>query len=113
MHEIGLMESVLEMACDRAQQNGGSRIHRIGLQVGAVSGVVPEALQFAFAACTAGTPAEEATLEIEWLPAICHCAVCNADFEPTDWVYVCPSCDRPSTDIRQGHELLLLSVEIS
>lgn len=113
MHEVGLMESVLQLACDRAQQNGATKIHRIGLQVGTVSGVVPEALRFAFDACTQGTLAEGATLDIESLPALCHCPQCHIEFEPTDWVYVCPQCDRPSSDIRQGHELLLTTLEIS
>jgi hydrogenase nickel incorporation protein HypA/HybF len=48
MHEVSLLESTLELAVDYAHQQGATQIHRLTLRVGQLSGVIPEALQFAF-----------------------------------------------------------------
>jgi hydrogenase nickel incorporation protein HypA/HybF len=113
MHELSLMASILETAEQHARDRGADRIHRIGVRIGDLSGVVPEALEFAFETCTIGTIAEGATFEIERVPAVCHCHHCDRDFRPTDWVYVCPDCELPSSDIRQGRDLLVNAIEIS
>jgi hydrogenase nickel incorporation protein HypA/HybF len=50
-------------------------------------------------------------LEYELVPVKCHCAPCDADFEPNGFVYECPQCGELSWDIRAGKELDLMSVE--
>jgi hydrogenase nickel incorporation protein HypA/HybF len=104
---------MLDIALDNAYSNGANQIHLLRLRVGAISGIVPSALYFAFDACKEGTIATNAELQIEWVQAICYCSQCHADFAPHDWVYICPRCDRISHEIRQGRELQLISLEIS
>ena len=113
MHEVGLMESALQAALDCAARRGAGRIHRMTLRVGSLSGVVPEALAFAFAAVTAGTAAEGARLEIEEVQVVCRCPDCGREFAPPDVVFECPGCGRLSGDVRQGRELELASLEVS
>lgn len=113
MHEVGLMKETLTVAFDHARRAGANRVHRLVVRVGALSGVEPEAFAFAFAALTPGTIAEGATLDLEALPVVCMCAGCACEFGPTDWVYECPQCGRPSADVRQGRELELAAVEVS
>ncbi|MEO0826309.1 MAG: hydrogenase maturation nickel metallochaperone HypA [Cyanobacteria bacterium J06635_15] len=113
MHEISLMQAALSVAIDHAKANGASRIHRIQLQVGALSGVVPDALAFAFDVVSAGTLAEDAELKLETIPTLCYCAHCQQTFQPSGWVYDCPHCHQLSTDIRQGQDLELTSLEVS
>lgn len=113
MHEFSLMESALETAAQKTRAAGASRIHRLKLRVGKLSGVVPEALRSAFAALKKETPAAAAELEIEEVPAVCWCAGCAAEFETADWKYKCPRCHEPSGDLRRGKELELASLEIS
>jgi hydrogenase nickel incorporation protein HypA/HybF len=72
MHEAGLMQTALELAAAHARAAGAVRIHRLCLRVGDLSGVVPEALEFAFRALSVGGPAEGAVLEIERVPATIH-----------------------------------------
>jgi len=113
MHEVSIIQSMLDLAFDRALSQGANHIHQLSLRVGAISGVVPEALQFAFDSCTVGTIASDAKLEIEWVKAICYCPQCHAEFTPDDWVYVCPRCEHLTHEIRQGRELQLVSLEVS
>ncbi|MGH7972007.1 MAG: hydrogenase maturation nickel metallochaperone HypA, partial [Limisphaerales bacterium] len=74
MHELSIMDSALTMVLERAQQAGAKRVHLVRLRIGALSGVVPDALQFAFEALVPGTLAESARLDIEDVPARFWCA---------------------------------------
>ncbi len=113
MHEVGIMQSALEMAEHQARAAGAMRIHRLKLRVGALSGVVPEALRFAYEGLKPGTLAADAVLEIEEVPAVGWCQDCNAEFTATDLCYECPQCHQMSGQLRHGNELELASLEIS
>jgi hydrogenase nickel incorporation protein HypA/HybF len=113
MHEVSLLEGTLDLAIGYAQAQGATEIHRLTLRVGALSGVIPEALQFAFDIVIQGTIAEKAELSIEKIPAICHCPTCQQNFQPIDWIYECPKCYRLCTEILQGRDLELVSLEVS
>lgn len=110
---MSLMQTTLDIAFDHAAQKGAQHIYWIKLRVGELSGVIPEALALAFEIVTAGTMAANARLEVESVPVICHCPACHQDFQPTGWVYVCPTCHQFTTDLRQGRELELTAMEVS
>ena len=113
MHEVGIMENTLAIALKQAAQERASQIHRLTMRIGPLSGVVPEALEFAFDVLTRGTIAEGATLEVERVPIICFCSACRLEFQPSDLFCECPQCHAPSIEVRQGRELELASVEVS
>jgi hydrogenase nickel incorporation protein HypA/HybF len=112
MHELSIMESALQKAIAHAKQAGGTRICRIRLRIGALSGVVPEALEFAFASAREGTMAEEASLEIEPVAARFHCSRCDQDFSSAGMIAQCPICGQFSTQLLAGREMELASLEI-
>jgi hydrogenase nickel incorporation protein HypA/HybF len=114
MHEVGIMESALDTVFRELRARGGQRVHRIVLRVGAVSGVEPEALKFAFEAVAPDTAAAGAVLEIELAPARAFCAPCAEEFVvASTFIFTCPRCGRPSGEIRAGRELELQRMEIS
>jgi len=113
MHEVSLMENAVRMAVETARASGGARVHRIRLRVGAMSGVVPDALRFACDMVCQGTPAEGAELEIEDVPATCWCAQCAVEFATPDFLGECPHCHAVSAELRRGTEMELASVEFS
>ncbi len=113
MHEVGLMENALAIALDYAHRDRASRIHKICLRVGTLSGVEPDALRFAFDVVTKNTIADSAQLEIESTPTRCFCATCQWEFEPESLGYECPVCQTWSTNLLQGRELELASLEVS
>jgi hydrogenase nickel incorporation protein HypA/HybF len=106
------MESALSVALERARQEQASRVLVIRLKIGALSGVVPEALQFAFEALTPGTAAEGATLAVDFVPARFWCTNCAREFESDDMLADCPLCQTPSGELRTGRELQVASLEI-
>jgi hydrogenase nickel incorporation protein HypA/HybF len=112
MHEVGIMQSTLEAAEKQARAAGAARIHEIRMRVGRMRGVVPEALEHAFAILREGTMAAAATLSIEHVMAACWCGDCRQEFECPDWFSECPTCGTPSNDLRRGLELELVSMEV-
>lgn len=113
MHEAGLARTALDLAGERARERGATRVHRVTLRVGDLSGVAPEALRFALDALSPGTAADGAAFDVEVVPVECHCGRCDRPFRPTDVVYACPECGTLSADVRRGHELELVSLEVS
>ena len=115
MHEFGLVVSMLEIAEAAARADGAERIDAIHLEIGALAGVVPEALDFAFLGAREGTMAAEAELEVTYLPAIAYCATCEHEFELDNrfGIALCPGCDTPSADLRQGREMHVSHLEVA
>ncbi len=113
MHELGIIQSAVGMAVETARAQGATQVHVLRMRVGALSGVVPDALQFAFEFACQGTMAEGATLEIETIPATCWCAQCQREFTSDDFLSDCPHCHTVSNELRRGRELELASVEVS
>jgi len=113
MHEVGLMQEAVQIALDRAEQNGGVCVHGLSMRIGPLAGVEIDALRFAFEVVTQGTAADGAELHIEEVPVRCWCDSCAHEFQPADFVFRCPACEQISAIVRQGREFDLISMEIS
>jgi len=112
VHEVGIIQSVLEIAESQARRSGALRINEIRMRVGRMTGVVPDALEHAFAVLKDGTMAAAARLEVEFVPGAFWCVACAAEFEADDLIGGCPTCREPSFDMRRGRELDVVSLEV-
>ena len=112
MHELSIMQSAMNLALAEARRAGANRVHEIRLRIGALSGVIPDALQFAFEALADGTLAEGAQLVIEDVPARFWCAACSREFESPNMLAQCPDCRSLSGELRAGREMEVTSMEI-
>ena len=113
MHEAGIIQNAIEMAVQQATTAGANRVHKLYLRVGALSGVGPEALSFAFELARRDTLADGAFLEIDSVPATWWCETCQSEFQAEDCFSECPHCHQFSPELRHGRELELSSIEIS
>ena len=113
MHEVGIMQSTLELAEGQALAAGATCIEEVRMRVGRMTGVVPEALQHAFEALKPGTLAQEARLEVEYVPGAFWCAGCDREFEADAMYTPCPTCGEPSLGMRRWTEIQLVSLEVS
>ena len=111
MHEASIMQNVFDLAVAKLHEESATRIVRLRLRVGALSGVIPEALRFAFDAMKSETPAAQAELEMERVPAGFVCRDCTREFEPDDDPSPCPHCGSWIVDVKKGQELDLVLVE--
>jgi hydrogenase nickel incorporation protein HypA/HybF len=113
MHEVGLMQNLLEAAVERAKQEGAHHIYIVEMRIGAASGVVPESLEMAFDVVKKGTIAEMAKLKVDYVPTACYCSNCKIEFQPVNSLYECPECHQPYCEVRQGKEFELTSLAVS
>jgi hydrogenase nickel incorporation protein HypA/HybF len=109
MHELAITESVVE---DVAERLSGSRVTRVVLEIGALSGVVPDAIRFCFDVCAQGTPLQGASLDILAIPARARCSVCQNEFEIEDGIGLCP-CGSADLVFLSGRELRIKAVEVA
>jgi hydrogenase nickel incorporation protein HypA/HybF len=110
MHEVAICEALLGQLASLSTQHGWSRLLRVRIRLGLLSGVVPEALEFAFTAMSAGTPAEGAELVLETEAGRFDCAVCG-ELELDHFDFACPQCGGPLQLLRAGRDLFLSGVE--
>ncbi len=113
MHEFGIAETIVQTALDAARAHGAARVDVVRVRIGDLSGVVEEALRFAFESIADGTPAGGARLEIERAPVRCYCSSCGVEFATAPLDYQCPACGAISGDVRGGREMDLVSIEVS
>jgi len=112
MHEISIVESILEVAEEKAREANSPSILVIKLRLGQFTAIAREALDFAFEVARQGTLAEHARLEIEVVPMVLHCVVCDAKTQPMIAMsLICTQCGFP-LKIVSGKELQIEYIEI-
>ncbi len=113
MHELSIAISLVELACQKAEALGDVQVEALHLRLGALAGVVKDALLFSFELAAAGTAVAGARLEIEDVPLVAYCPSCAAERE-LDLAagFECPVCDTPLPRLLRGRELELRALEV-
>ncbi|MBR1397629.1 MAG: hydrogenase maturation nickel metallochaperone HypA [Selenomonadaceae bacterium] len=111
MHEMAIAEGILNIAFDYAQQNNSSKINRITLQIGEMSGVEIEALNMSFEVLTKDTIAEGAELVVNHIPIVGVCNKCGKEFHIEHYNFFCPECDGILI-LKSGRELQVESLDM-
>jgi len=108
VHELAIGQSIVAAVTERLE---GERVHRLVLEVGQLSGVVPDALRFCFEVCTRDTPVEGALLEIREVGGLARCGDCEREVEIDAPFGVC-DCGSPSLEVLRGRELRIKEIEV-
>ena len=112
MHELSIAMGIVEAATDEAQKRG-VMVSAVHLRLGALSGVVKDALEFSYEVACQDTPLQGSKLIIEDVPVTIFCAKCKQPrVLPTVQSFVCPDCGVPTMDVRQGKELEVFALEV-
>jgi len=113
MHELSICQSLLDQVERIAQDHRATRVERILLRVGPLSGVEPALLRNAYPLAAAGTIAESADLVIEAAPVRVHCKDCGAETDAAPNRLLCGACGGWQTRLISGDELLLANLELT
>ena len=89
MHELSIIANLFEIMEEKAHEKMARKIVFVKLQVGKLSGVIPEFLQTAFDIYKKDTIANESELEIEEIPLKIECKKCRKNMIKDDFVFVC------------------------
>jgi len=112
MHELGITESILQIALSQAEKQDAKKIVKINLRIGELSEVVEDCVRFYFDLISKGTIAEGASIDVENMPVRVRCSQCKGIFEAPDLIFMCPQCQVLSAEIISGKELDVTSIEI-
>ena len=114
MHELSVTHDIIAIVLKYAETNDVTSIKKISLEIGELSDLQSEWLQWYFDMTAKDTVAEGAILEIERVPVRMECDSCGTIFLPdlhTANKVLCEGCG--STDIRMvsGTEYTVKSME--
>jgi hydrogenase nickel incorporation protein HypA/HybF len=113
MHELSIALSILDVAAEEAERQGGGCVTAIHLRLGPLSGVVGEALRSAYELARPMTSLPSAELVIEEVAPAVFCPRCNADRPLTSATELCcPECGALTPEIVRGRELEVVALEI-
>jgi len=112
MHELSLCESILQIIEENARAQGYSRVKRVWLEIGELSGVELEAMRFGFDAVIAGTMADGAGLEIIELPGVAWCMQCAKQVAAHRRFDPCPECGGFQLQVTGGDEMRIKELEV-
>lgn len=109
MHEMSITQGIIDV-CE--QHAGGRRILSLDVEIGELSGVVPEAIEFCFEVCSRGTLLEGARLNIISTPGKGRCQECGAE-TPLPTLYApCIRCGGYQVAIESGEEMRVREIEV-
>jgi hydrogenase nickel incorporation protein HypA/HybF len=111
MHEMSIMQSVLDAAFEALCESCESRITEIKLTIGELTEIQELPLNFAFEALKPDTPARNATLSVTMLEPHSRCLDCDAEFDHDRFTMLCPTCGSVNILLLQGRELQIDAIE--
>lgn len=112
MHELGTIYYVMNTVEKLAEENSLGKIGSITLEVGEVSGIVPEFLtDFWLYARKKTELFKETELRIETLHAVTYCQDCQQTYDTIPQGKICPYCGSGNTFLVTGNEYNIKEIE--
>jgi len=112
MHELSIAMGIVDAAMDEAKQRN-VQVSAVHLRLGALSGVVKDALLFSYEIACQDTPLEGSRLLIEEVPVAVFCPQCKEKrVLGSVQLFTCPVCGSPAGDVLQGKELEVFALEV-
>jgi hydrogenase nickel incorporation protein HypA/HybF len=114
MHELSIALSIVEMAEEEAQKNGGTSVNAVHLKLGVFSGVAKDALFASYEIACEGTMLQGSRLIVDEIPIVAFCPKCRSsrNVDSADW-FTCPECGASMSEILHGKELEVTALEIA
>jgi len=109
MHEMSITQEIIEICRRHA---GNRRILSLDIEIGELSSIVPESIEFCFEACSSGTTLEGARLNIIKIPGIGHCQACNSRIPMQALYGSCGKCGSYHVIIESGEEMRVREIEV-
>lgn len=113
MHELGIALRIVDLASRIAKGKGMSLVTEVHMEIGGLTGIVPEALSLSFEFASKGTPVSGAHLQQTMIPPLALCKHCLREFHPDGFMTECPGCGSFECKIIRGRELNILTITCS
>jgi hydrogenase nickel incorporation protein HypA/HybF len=109
MHEMSITQGIIDI-CEK--NAGGRRVLSVDVEIGELSSVVPDAIEFCFEACSQGTLLEGALINIIRVPGRGHCLDCGEDTPLVALFGACQRCGGYQVKVVSGEEMRVREIEV-
>lgn len=103
MHELGIVLGLFDLLEEIMQEQELKKISTVTLEIGELSGVLPDYLNECWNAARLSGTFEETELEIITIPAVAKCS-CGKEYELMKNNRVCPACNKTDYEIKSGRQ---------
>ena len=122
MHELAISQAIAELVLKEAQKMGAKKVLRVEVEIGKLTFLNPEQVNFWVEASFKGTLAEGSKLEIKIIEPLVVCPACGyrgqllpEEDSLSHWVLPlleCPQCRSTELKVEKGRECTLRRVQL-
>ncbi len=113
MHELSIAMRLVESLEEELANEGDLTVITVNIRIGALTGLVPEALEFSWEIASDDGRLKGSKLAIETVDAAGYCPQCQEERTISNLQsFRCPVCLSPIKQITGGHELEILTLEV-
>lgn len=112
MHEFSIAVNIVDIAIEHAEKANAKIVNEIELEIGALSGVVYDAMETAMQSAIKDTLLNDAEIKIIQLPGKGKCVECKKEFDLDNLFDPCPHCGTFSPKVISGKELRIKSINV-
>ncbi len=113
MHELSIAISIVEGVLAEAEARGLPAVSAVHIKIGPLSGVVKEALLFAYQVACEDTPLAGSELRVQETPVVILCGRCGCTRSPVSSQQLCCSvCGALPSEVVGGRELEVAALEV-
>ncbi len=110
MHELSIVMGIIDIARKEIEKANLRKAETIEMDIGTLSGIEFEALDFAWNMAVTGTVLENAERKINIIQAKAKCVSCGHIFNTKSVFDQCPKCNDFFTEIIAGKELKVKAI---
>lgn len=113
MHELGIVFYIIRDVKEVAEENLSKHIHKVVMNIGEVSTVVPEYLTDCWNWAVKKEPLlTDSQLQINIIPAVTYCENCKQEYPTVQYGKTCPHCSSERTYLICGNEVEIKEIEV-
>jgi hydrogenase nickel incorporation protein HypA/HybF len=112
MHEMSLAQALIDQVIELAQKEDCGKVLSVDVSIGALSGVMREALEFCFPVVARGTALEHTRLNVTEVPLKAECGDCRRISSPKPFEVTCSHCGSMNIIVTEGKDFKLVSLEV-
>lgn len=106
MHELGIVFNIIKTVEQLGEENSLEKVSAVILEIGEVSGVVPQFLTECWGWAVKEYPLlENSELRVEKIEAVTICDDCGKTYPTMEYAKICPHCKSENTYLVTGNEV--------
>jgi hydrogenase nickel incorporation protein HypA/HybF len=113
MHELSVAQNIIDIVKENVPSDELINVKSILINVGEMSGIVADSLEFCFEVVKLDTPLKKSKIDIKTIPFVLYCNQCQKNTSNTAGIRMCEFCGGFDTKIISGTEMNVTEVELN